>query len=58
MRSYCTGQGTISNLLGQNMMEESIRKTMYVYYMCVYIYTYIYTSIYIYDWVTMLYNRN
>ena len=29
-RSYCTAQGTISNLLGQNMMEDNMRKNMYI----------------------------
>ena len=27
----CTAQGTISNLLGQNMTEDSSRKRMYIY---------------------------
>ena len=47
MRSYCTAQGTISNLLGQNMMEDNMRKIMCTY-MCVCVY----------NWVTLLYNRN
>ena len=29
-RSYCTVQGTISNLLGQNMMEDNMRKRIWV----------------------------
>ena len=33
MRSYCTAQGTMSNLLGWNMMEDSMKKKkrMYIY---------------------------
>ena len=31
MRSYCTAQGTMSSLLGQTMMEENMRKGMYIY---------------------------
>ena len=31
MKSYCTAQGTISNLLGQHMMEDKMRKRMYMY---------------------------
>ena len=31
MRSYCITQGTISSLLGQTMLEDNIRKGMYVY---------------------------
>ena len=31
MRSYCTAQGTIPNLLGQNMMEDSMRKKKCIY---------------------------
>ena len=31
MRSYSTAQGTTSNLLGWNMMEDSARKGMYIY---------------------------
>ena len=31
MRSYSTAQGTTSNLLGWNMMEDSVRKGMYIY---------------------------
>ena len=30
MRSCCTAQGTLSNLLGWNMVEDSMRKRMYV----------------------------
>ena len=30
MRSYCTAQGTISNLFGSNMMEDNMRKRMYI----------------------------
>ena len=29
-KSYCIAQGTISDLLGQNMMEDNIRKRLYV----------------------------
>ena len=43
MRSYRTVWGTLSSLLQQNMMEDSMRKRMYKY---------------VYDWVTRLYNRN
>ena len=32
MRSYYTAQGTISNLVGQNMMEDNEKK------MCMYMY--------------------
>ena len=28
---YCTAQGTLSNLLGEIMMEDNMRKGMYVY---------------------------
>ena len=41
--SFFLAQGAISNLLGQNMMEDSIGKK---------------ECIYAYDWVTMLYSRN
>ena len=30
-RSYCTAQGTVSNLLGQEMMGNDMRKIMYIY---------------------------
>ena len=30
MKSYCTGQGTISSLLGEKMIEESMRKRIYI----------------------------
>ena len=30
MRPYCIAQGTVSNLLGQNMMEDNIRKGIWV----------------------------
>ena len=30
MRSYCTAQGTLSSLLGQNMMGDDMRKRMYI----------------------------
>ena len=43
MRSCCTAQGTISSHLGWNMMEENVRKRMYVY---------------MYDWVALRYSRN
>ena len=62
---YCTAQGTISNLLGENMMEDSVRKRMCIFtYICVYTYTHMYIYIhthiymYMYDWVTLLYSRN
>ena len=29
MRSYCIAQETMSNLLGQTLMEDKIRKRMY-----------------------------
>ena len=38
MRSYCIAKGTTSNLLGETMMENNIKKE----YMCIYIYIYIY----------------
>ena len=38
MRSYCTAEGTISNLLGWNMIEDSMRKK----------------CILVYDWFTAL----
>ena len=52
MRSYCTAQGNISNLLGKNMMEGSMSKRIYIY---MYIYTYIHTHThtYIYIWDTI-----
>ena len=31
MRSYCTAQGTINNLLEQDMMEDNMSKIMYLY---------------------------
>ena len=31
MRSNCTAEGTISNLLRETMMEDNIRKGMYIY---------------------------
>ena len=31
MRSCCIAQGTISNLLGYNMIEDSTGKRMYIY---------------------------
>ena len=30
MRSYCVAQGTISSLLGWNMMEDNVKKRMYI----------------------------
>ena len=42
MGSYCMAQGTMSSLLGWNMMESGMRKRMY----------------YRYDLVTMLYSKN
>ena len=45
MISYCTAQGTISNLLGWNTVETSMRKIMCIY-------------LHMYDWVMMLYCRN
>jgi len=49
MRSYFIAQGTISNILGQNMMENNIKKEwIYIYiYMCVYTHTHIHVYIYI-----------
>ena len=44
--SYYTAQGTISNLLGENMTEDSMKKKKSTY-----------THTHIYDWVT-LYSRN
>ena len=41
MRSYCTAQGTRSNLLGQTMMGDNVRKGMCIYN----------------DWVTLPYSR-
>ena len=29
--SYCIAQGTVSKLLGQDMMADNIRKGMYMY---------------------------
>ena len=29
--SYCAAQGTLSNPLGQNMMEDGMRKIVYMY---------------------------
>ena len=43
VKSYGTAQGTIPNLLGQNVMEGNIRKGMCVN---------------MYDWVTAVYSRN
>ena len=43
MRSYIIAQGTISSLFG-NMMEDNIRKRMYIYCVC--------------DWVILLYKGN
>ena len=46
--SYCIAQGPISNLLGLNMREISMRKIMYIYVcvcVCVYIYIYIYIGL-------------
>ena len=31
MKSYSIAQGTTSSLLGKNMMEENIRKGIYMY---------------------------
>ena len=31
MRSYCTAQGTESSLLQKNMMEDNLRKQLYIY---------------------------
>ena len=31
MRSYCIAQRTISNLLRKNMMEDGMRKRIYIY---------------------------
>ena len=42
MRSYCIAQGTMSNLMGENMMEDNEKKNIYIY---------------MYDWVTVLYHR-
>ena len=49
MRSYCVAQGTISSLLGKNMMEDSMKKGMCVCGCDTHMYI---------DWVTMLYSRN
>ena len=43
----------MSNLLGQNMMGDDMRKRIYIY-----THTYKYTYICVYDWVTLLYSRN
>ena len=43
MRSCCIVQGTISSHLWWNLMEDNMRKIMYVY---------------MYDWVTLLCSRN
>ena len=43
MRSYCTAQGTLSSLLGKNVMREGMRKRMHIL---------------MHDWITLLYNRN
>ena len=45
MRSYSTAQGTMSNLLGKNMTEESMKKKKK-------------ECTYMYDQVTLLYSRN
>ena len=38
MRPSCTAQETMSTLLGQTMVEDSMRKTMYIYTnMCVWV---------------------
>ena len=42
MRSCCIAQGTISNHLRWNMMDDTMRKTMMS----------------VHNWVTLLYNRN
>ena len=42
-------QGIISNLLGENMLGDSMRKRIY---MCVCV------CLCVYGWVTMLYSRN
>ena len=31
MRSYCTAQGIVSNLLGQNIMEDNMRNRMCIH---------------------------
>ena len=43
MRSYCTAQGAIDNHLGWTMMEDNIRKGMYIH---------------MYDWVIWHMERN
>ena len=49
MWSYCTAWGTRSNLLGKNVVEDSMRKRIYMYmYVCVCIYIYMYVCVYIY----------
>jgi len=47
MRSDCVAQGTISISCDRHMMEDSMRKRMYIH-----------VCICIYDWVTVLYSRN
>ena len=39
MKSYCTAQGTKSNLLGQNIMEDFMRKIIVCVCVCVCVYT-------------------
>ena len=43
MKYCCIAQGTLSNLLRQNMMEDNMRKRMYIY---------------MYEWLPMLFSRN
>ena len=57
MRSCCIAQGTISDHLGWNMMENNMKIRMHTY-ICAYIYTYTHTYIHMYEWVTLLYSRN
>ena len=47
MRSYYIAQGTTSNHLWWNTMEDNVRKRMYHVYIYIYIYVYIYVHIHV-----------
>ena len=53
MKIPLVAEGTISDVLGQNMMQDGMSKRM-----CVYVYVYVCIYVCMYDWVTMLYSRD
>ena len=66
----CKTQGTLSSHLWWNLMEDNVRKRLYIHIHThtyihihihtqtyIYIYTHTYTRIYEYDWVTLLFSK-